>query len=115
MTMPSQFADAIIENLQPLLNGGRYPIKRVVGEDVVVEADIFKSGHDIVAAMLKWRVVGRPEWHETAMKLVENDRWRAFFRSTKTPPTNTRSKPGRTHLPAGNTNSRQNSRQAWPS
>jgi len=79
MTMPSQFADAIIENLQPLLNGGRYPIKRVVGEDVVVEADIFKSGHDIVAAMLKWRVVGRPEWHETAMKLVENDRWRGIF------------------------------------
>ena len=42
MTMPSQFADAIIENLQPLINGGRYPIKRVIGEDVVVEADIFK-------------------------------------------------------------------------
>ena len=77
--MPSQFADAIIENLQPLVNGGRYPIKRVVGEDVVVEADIFKSGHDIVAAVLKWRVVGRPDWHETAMKLVENDRWRGVF------------------------------------
>lgn len=79
MTMSSQFADAIIENLQPLINGGRYPIKRVVGEDVVVEADIFKSGHDIVAAVLKWRVVGCPDWHETAMKLVENDRWRGVF------------------------------------
>src|SRR5438034_4955512 len=77
--MPSEFADAVIENLQPLIDGGRFPIKRVVGEDVVVEADIFKSGHDIVAAALKWRVVGHANWHETAMKHVDNDRWRGVF------------------------------------
>ena len=77
--MPSQFPAAVIENLQPLIDGGRYPIKRVVGEDVVVEADIFKDGHDIVAAVLKWRVVGQSRWHESAMKLVENDRWRGVF------------------------------------
>ena len=77
--MPSQFADAVIENLQPLIDGGRFPIKRVVGEDVVVEADIFKSGHDIVAAALKWRVVGQPNWRETAMKHIGNDRWRGVF------------------------------------
>ena len=59
--MPSQFPAAVIENLQPLVDGGRYPIKRVVGEDVVVEADIFKDGHDIVAAALKWRVTRRIE------------------------------------------------------
>ena len=77
--MPSQFAAAVIENLQPLIDGGRYPIKRVVGEDVTVEADIFKDGHDIVAASLKWRVVGQSLWHETAMKHVDNDRWRGVF------------------------------------
>ena len=42
----------------------------------MVEADIFKDGHDIVAAALKWRVLGKSQWHETAMKLVDNDRWR---------------------------------------
>ena len=57
--MPSQFPAAVIEDLQPLIDGGRYPIKRVVGEDVVVEADVFKDGHDIVAAALKWRLLGR--------------------------------------------------------
>ena len=77
--MPSQFPAAVIENLQPLIGGGRYPIKRVVGEDVVVEADIFKDGHDIVAAALKWRVLGQSNWHETAMKHVDNDRWRGVF------------------------------------
>ncbi|HXA09032.1 MAG TPA: alpha-1,4-glucan--maltose-1-phosphate maltosyltransferase [Chthoniobacterales bacterium] len=74
--MPSQFPAAVIENLEPLIDGGRYPIKRVVGEDVVVEADIFKDGHDIVAAALKWRAAGEARWHETAMKHVDNDRWR---------------------------------------
>jgi starch synthase (maltosyl-transferring) len=77
--MPSQFPVAVIENLQPLIDGGRYPIKRVIGEDVVVEADIFKDGHDIVAAALKWRVIGQSNWHETAMKHVDNDRWQGVF------------------------------------
>src|SRR5256712_4699358 len=70
------FPTAVIENLQPLIDGGRYPIKRVVGEDLVVEADIFKDGHDVVAAILKWRVLGEERWHETAMAHVDNDRWR---------------------------------------
>ena len=47
----------VIEKLTPLIDGGRYPIKRTVGEDTVVEADIFKDGHDVVSAVLKWRKV----------------------------------------------------------
>src|SRR6266404_8081390 len=70
------FPTAVIENLQPLVGGGRYPIKRVVGEDLVVEADIFKGGHDVVAAVLKWRMLGEAHWHETPMRFVDNDRWR---------------------------------------
>ncbi|HEY0368858.1 MAG TPA: maltotransferase domain-containing protein, partial [Chthoniobacterales bacterium] len=70
------FPTAVIENLQPLVDGGRYPIKRVVGEDLVVEADIFKDGHDIVAARLKWRVLDEAHWHETPMTHLDNDRWR---------------------------------------
>jgi starch synthase (maltosyl-transferring) len=69
------FPTAVIENLRPLIDGGRYPIKRVVGEDLAVEADIFKDGHDVVAAILKWRVVGASNWHETAMAHIDNDRW----------------------------------------
>ena len=52
------FPTAVIENLQPLIDGGRYPVKRVVGEDLAVEADVFKDGHDVVAAALKWRLLG---------------------------------------------------------
>ena len=74
--MPGAFPSAIIENLQPLVDGGRYPVKRVVGEDLVVEADIFKDGHDVVAAVLKWRILGKQQWRETPMVFVDNDRWR---------------------------------------
>ncbi len=66
---------AIIENIRPIVDGGRYPVKRIAGEDLVVEADVFKDGHDIVAALLKWRPLGRKNWQETPMALVENDRW----------------------------------------
>jgi starch synthase (maltosyl-transferring) len=70
------FPSAVIENLQPLVGGGRYPVKRVVGEDLVVEADIFEDGHDVVAAALKWRILGENSWHETPMSFIDNDRWR---------------------------------------
>src|ERR1043166_6133757 len=58
------------------MEGGLYPIKRIVGEDLAVEADVFKDGHDVVAAVLKWRLVGEARWHEAAMSFVDNDRWR---------------------------------------
>src|SRR5213594_1204447 len=75
--MAGAFPSVVIENLQPLIEGGRYPIKRIVGEDLAVEADIFKDGHDVVAAVLRWRVVGQRAWRETPMIFVDNDRWRA--------------------------------------
>src|SRR5260370_42080204 len=74
--MPRTFLSVVIENVQPLLDGGDYPIKRIVGEDLVVEADIFKDGHDVVAAVLKWRVLGKRAWRETPLTFVDNDRWR---------------------------------------
>src|SRR2546422_3915804 len=70
------FPSTVIENLQPLVDDGHYPIKRIISEDVVVEADIFKDGHDVVAAVLKWRVLGKRAWRETPMYFVDNDRWR---------------------------------------
>ena len=74
----------IIENVAPLVDGGRYPVKRTVGDDLLVEADIYKDGHDLISALLKWRKEGTAPWHETPLAPVPNviDRWRgacAFF------------------------------------
>jgi len=68
-------ATAVIENIEPCLEGGRYPIKRVAGQDLRVAADIFKDGHDVLAAVLKWRKQGQQKWFETPMLKLENDRW----------------------------------------
>src|SRR5260370_30708071 len=76
--MARALPNSVIENLRPLIDGGRYPVKRIVEDDLAVEADVFKDGHDVVAAALKWRLVGAPRWPETAMSFIDNDRWRGI-------------------------------------
>jgi len=44
-----------IEDVFPRIDGGRFPVKRIVGERVDVWADIYRDGHDVVAAALVWR------------------------------------------------------------
>jgi starch synthase (maltosyl-transferring) len=73
----------VIENVTPEIDGGRFAIKRVVGERVVVEADIFADGHDSLAAVLKFRAAENSEWSETPMEFLSNDRWRGEFVVTK--------------------------------
>jgi len=69
----------IIENVQPLLDCGRYAIKRLAGDPVRVTADIYKDGHDFVAAALKWRMAGGKRWHEVPMADEGNDVWAGSF------------------------------------
>src|SRR2546425_9734084 len=44
-----------IEDVYPLIDGGRFPVKRIVGERFEVWADVYRDGHDVVAAALLWR------------------------------------------------------------
>jgi len=69
----------VIRGVQPELECGRYPIKRVVGESVVVEADIFADGHDSIAAVIRYRHADDEAWSEVLMDALWNDRWRAEF------------------------------------
>ena len=73
----------VIENVHPLLDGGRYAIKRLVGEPVHVTADIFKDGHDVIAAAVKWRGAGTKKWQEAPMTPGDNDVWSGFFTVTE--------------------------------
>ncbi|MBW3633353.1 MAG: alpha-1,4-glucan--maltose-1-phosphate maltosyltransferase [Chloroflexi bacterium] len=65
----------IIERVQPEIDAGRYPVKRVTGDILEVSADIFKDGHDKIAAVVKYRRASDDDWQEAEMRLVENDRW----------------------------------------
>ena len=68
-----------IEAPSPCVENGRFPSRRVVGTEVVVEGDVITDGHDQSAAMLRWRSPGSDVWHETPMQPVGNDRWRGSF------------------------------------
>ena len=69
----------VIENVRPQIDGGRFPAKRVVGERVTVEADIFADGHDVLSAVLLYRKEGDSPWSEIPMEPLVNDRWRGAF------------------------------------
>ena len=76
--MPATHAPTVvIENFYPCLEGGRHPVKRVIGEPLDVWCDIFKDGHDVMSAVLRWRLAGSKRWSEAPMKLESNDRWHA--------------------------------------
>lgn len=69
----------VIENVQPRVECGDFPIKRVVGERVEVTADIYADGHDSVAAGLLYRKSAETRWMTAPMEHVGNDRWTAHF------------------------------------
>src|SRR2546425_7024702 len=70
----------VVERVDPEVDCGRYPIKRVVGERVVVEADVFADGHDELTCVVLHRPQCEPRWCQAPMRLVVNDRWRGEFR-----------------------------------
>lgn len=70
---------AVIENVQPAVDGGRFPIKRVTGESVIVEADVFGDGHDALHAVILFRHQRDSAWSEVAMQPLVNDRWQGVF------------------------------------
>jgi len=72
-----------IEAVKPEIDGGRFPIKRVVGEKVVVEADVIADGHDALSCVLLYRKEGASQWTEVQMEPLLNDRWRGEFPVTE--------------------------------
>lgn len=82
MQEPLDRRQVVIECVEPQIDCGRFPIKRTPGEPVVVQADIFADGHRVLAGVVRYRRVtpGKASaWHETPMRLFDNDRWEASF------------------------------------
>ncbi|MGZ6130483.1 MAG: alpha-1,4-glucan--maltose-1-phosphate maltosyltransferase [Myxococcaceae bacterium] len=71
----------VIEAVTPELDGGRSAVKRIAGEPLHVEADVFKEGHDVLAAVVWWRQISPTSdagpWRAVPMHLLGNDRWAA--------------------------------------
>ncbi|MDQ3148946.1 MAG: DUF3416 domain-containing protein, partial [Chloroflexota bacterium] len=65
----------IIERITPELDGGRYPVKRVVGDQLLVTADIFADGHDLLDAAIVLRADDEATWRRAPLRPIDNDRW----------------------------------------
>lgn len=72
-------ATFLIEDVYPSVNEGRFAVKRVVGEPIDVWADVFRDGHEVIAAELLWRPLKDNQWRRSTMRHHENDRWQTVF------------------------------------
>src|SRR6202011_801325 len=68
-----------IEDIYPLIDGGRFPVKRIVGERVEVWADIYRDGKDVVRGLLVCRGEQAGKWRREPMTPHSNDRWGGSF------------------------------------
>ncbi|HEX4936994.1 MAG TPA: maltotransferase domain-containing protein, partial [Gemmatimonadaceae bacterium] len=81
--MSERAGSIVIESVQPSVDDGRHAVKRVVGDVVNVTADLYKEGHDVLAAVVRFRQIA-PEsqatpWQEAPLLHEVNDRWAGSF------------------------------------
>jgi starch synthase (maltosyl-transferring) len=69
----------VIDDLRPRVDGGPFAAKRIAGETVTVEADIFADGHDVLGVELLWKAADQKSWNRVPMTALPNDRWQAAF------------------------------------
>jgi starch synthase (maltosyl-transferring) len=71
----------LILNPSPAVDGGRWPAKRVVGDECVVGADLLREGQDVLAARIRWRAPGERAWGSAPMTYdADLDRWSGVLR-----------------------------------
>jgi starch synthase (maltosyl-transferring) len=80
---PRGGARIVIERVYPEFDGGRYAIKRVVGDHLDVWADIFRDGHDVLGAAILYQPEGASRWHSAPMRFFDNDRWTGTIELTE--------------------------------
>jgi len=80
MLPPDGRARVVVERVRPEIDCGVFAVKRIMGESMVVEADVFTDGHDSVAGEVLYRCAQQSDWQRSPMKPVGNDRWRGEFR-----------------------------------
>lgn len=73
----------IIQNVHPEIDAGAFPIKRVIGENIVVRAHVFSDGHDLVSASVLYRTTAEASFHHVPMRLAGNDLWEGHFNVTE--------------------------------
>jgi starch synthase (maltosyl-transferring) len=69
----------VLSNIQPQIEGGTYAVKRIVGQEVSVSADVLCDGHDVIQAALLYKHQSSKKWSEIRMISLPNDEMQASF------------------------------------
>ena len=80
--MTTRYEQVVIEDIRPSIDGGRFPVKGIVGDLVAVEATVFRHGHERIYAALEWAAPGSATHRHVPMTLLNPglDRWRSHVR-----------------------------------
>jgi len=73
----------VIEDVSPQINGGLFPVKRVIGEIVNIKATVLCDGHDVVQAGVLFKHKSQKKWTEVRLVPGNNDEWTGFFNVLK--------------------------------
>ncbi len=79
LTKATKAPRVVVDRITPSVDGGTFAARRVVGRPVIVEADIFADGHELIRAELLWKPADQTEWRRAPLAAVVNDRWRGSF------------------------------------
>ncbi|GAB7530150.1 alpha-1,4-glucan--maltose-1-phosphate maltosyltransferase [Pseudomonas sp. 3A(2025)] len=79
LTQALQLPRIAIEDVTPVLDGGQFAAKAIIGQPVTVTAKVYADGHDKLAVRLDWRAEGEAQWHSTVLQELGNDSWTGSF------------------------------------
>ena len=68
-----------IRDVEPQIECGRSPVKACVGDRIDVSATIFRDGHEVLGAAVRYRGPGDRRWSEAPLLALGNDRWAGSF------------------------------------
>ena len=69
----------VIESVGPQVDGGKYPVRRISGDTVLVRAVIFADGKDEIDARLLFKHASERRWRFASMQAAGNDVWTGGF------------------------------------
>ncbi len=61
----------VVQYVTPSVDDGRYPVKRCIGDTVAVQADVFRDGHELLRAVVRYRGPGDSEWSESELHRID--------------------------------------------